>query len=152
FMRIMHQSIERGWLPRCGSTLLLASGLFAASCGDVTQPSTPDDGVRATSEALIISDGGGDLAASQSLLGGGGLTCAADPVETGAIATIRQGKQTFRYETFGDEAFWGGQLLLHQAIAGAANGGVGSGVSLATALALGLKVDVDALPRDLRRS
>ncbi|HEY6175649.1 MAG TPA: hypothetical protein VIX73_14420 [Kofleriaceae bacterium] len=57
---------------------------------------------------------------------------------------------TFRYDTFGDEAFWGGTLQLHQAIAGAANGGVGNGVSPRTALAVGLKVDVDALPRSLR--
>jgi hypothetical protein len=57
----------------------------------------------------------------------------------------------FRYETFGDEAFWGGRLGLHRAIAGAANGGEGGGVSPATALALGLKVDVDALPRSLQR-
>src|SRR5690242_6990349 len=63
---------------------------------------------------------------------------------------IDQGRQTFRYDTFGDEAFWGGDLKLHQAIAGAALDGIGPGVSPATALAVGLKVDVDALPRSLR--
>ena len=60
---------------------------------------------------------------------------------------IQEGRKTFRYDTFGDEAFWGGTLRLHEAIAGAANGGVGPGVSPKTALAVGLKVDVDALPR-----
>ena len=59
---------------------------------------------------------------------------------------FKQGKDTFRYATFGDEAFWGGKLRLHQAIQGAAFGGVGPGVSPRTALAVGLKVDVDALP------
>src|SRR5436305_3206285 len=59
---------------------------------------------------------------------------------------INQGRQIFRFDTFGDEAFWGDTLKLHQAIAGAANGGVGSGVSPKTALAVGLKVDSDALP------
>jgi hypothetical protein len=59
---------------------------------------------------------------------------------------IHEGRQTFRMDTFGDEAFWGGQLRLHQAIAGAANGGVGPGLSPEVALALGLKVDLDALP------
>ncbi len=59
---------------------------------------------------------------------------------------ISQGRQIFRYDTFGDEAFWGDTLKLHQAIAGSKNGGVGPGVSPKTALAVGLKVDVDALP------
>jgi len=62
------------------------------------------------------------------------------------LSTIRQGRRTFRFDTFGDEAFWGGALRLHEAIEGAANGGVGGGVSPKTALEIGLKVDVDALP------
>ena len=33
---------------------------------------------------------------------------------------ITEGRQTFRFDTFGDEAFWGDTLKLHQAIAGAA--------------------------------
>ena len=60
--------------------------------------------------------------------------------------TLSQGRQTFRFDTFGDEDFWGGTLKLHQAIEGSAFGGVGAGVSPKTALAVGLKVDVDALP------
>ena len=63
-----------------------------------------------------------------------------------AEAKFDRGREVFRYDTFGDEAFWGGQLQLHKAIAGARLGGVGPGVSPATALAVGLKVDVDALP------
>jgi hypothetical protein len=64
------------------------------------------------------------------------------PIDT----LVAQGKQTFRFDTFGDQAFWGDTLHLNQAIAGAANGGVGPGVSPKTALSVGLKVDVDALP------
>ena len=59
---------------------------------------------------------------------------------------IAEGRQTFRYDTFGSEAFWGDALQLHKAIAGERNGGVGPGVSPKTALAVGLKVDADALP------
>ncbi len=59
---------------------------------------------------------------------------------------IAEGKQTFRYDTFGSEAFWGDALQLHKAIAGEKNGGVGPGVSPKTALSVGLKVDADALP------
>jgi hypothetical protein len=62
-----------------------------------------------------------------------------------AISAFRDGRNTFRFDTFGDEEFWGGKLLLHRAIEGAALGGVGPGISPAAALKLGLKVDVDAL-------
>jgi len=72
--------------------------------------------------------------------------------EINAIHQVREGRDTFRYATFGDEAFWGDGIGLHLALAGAANGGVGPGVSPETALAVGLKVDVDALPRSLQRA
>ncbi len=65
---------------------------------------------------------------------------------------LRDGRQTFRFDTFGDEAFWGGILHLHEAIAGAALGGVGPGVSPRTALAVGLKVDADSLPAELQQN
>jgi len=58
-----------------------------------------------------------------------------------------EGRETFRFDTFGDEVFWGNTLRLHEAIAGEVNGGVGPGVSPLTALAVGLKVDVEALPQ-----
>jgi len=67
-------------------------------------------------------------------------------ITTNNAQLISQGRQIFRFDTFGDESFWGDTLKLHQAIAGAANGGVGPGVSPKTALAVGLKVDMDALP------
>jgi len=63
--------------------------------------------------------------------------------------SMEQGRRTFRFDTFGDEAFWGGSLKLHQAIAGSKLGGVGPGVSPRTALAVGLKVDSEALPAGL---
>src|SRR4051812_39711666 len=72
--------------------------------------------------------------------------------EAHALRQVREGRSTFRFATFGDEAFWGGTLGLHRAIAGAANGGVGPGVSPTTALQVGLKVDVDALPRAVQRA
>jgi hypothetical protein len=59
---------------------------------------------------------------------------------------LEEGRRVFRYETFGDEAYWGDTLKLHRAIAGAKLGGVGPGVSPKTALSVGLKVDVDAVP------
>ncbi len=66
-----------------------------------------------------------------------------------AAQMISEGRRIFRFDTFGDEAFWGDTLRLHEAIEGEKLGGVGPGVSPVAALNAGLKVDVDALPRSL---
>jgi len=50
----------------------------------------------------------------------------------------KDGKQIFRYDTFGDEQLWTDVLRMHEVVAH---------VDPATALSVGLKVDVDALPR-----
>jgi hypothetical protein len=60
---------------------------------------------------------------------------------------VTRGRQIFRFDTFGDQAFWGGALQLHRALAGSKNGGVGPGVSPKTALAVGLKVDSTRIPK-----
>jgi hypothetical protein len=57
---------------------------------------------------------------------------AADP------AVLAQGKQIFRFDTFGDETKWTDVLRLHETIAAA--------VTPAVALSVGLKVDAEALP------
>jgi mono/diheme cytochrome c family protein len=77
------------------------------------------------------------------------LASADDQILDNAEDMIKEGRHTFRFDTFGDEDYWGGQLQLHQAIQGDRFGGVGPGLSPRNALALGLKVDVDALPPDL---
>lgn len=64
---------------------------------------------------------------------------------------LAEGRKTFRFDTFGDEDFWGGQLQLHKAIEGSRFGGVGGGLTPAAALGVGLKVDVDALPIPLQQ-
>src|SRR5215216_2878284 len=69
--------------------------------------------------------------------------------DVNAQRMLEEGKQTFRFDTFGDEAFWSDALQLHRALAGAQLGGVGPGVSPKTALAVGLKVDADTLPDSL---
>ena len=67
-----------------------------------------------------------------------------------AMALLEKGRAVFRYETFGGEAWWTDTLQLHKAVAGERHGGLGGGVGPAAALAVGLKVDVDALPASLR--
>jgi hypothetical protein len=70
-------------------------------------------------------------------------------ISSNATELLEDGRQTFRIDTFGDEAFWGGTLQLHRAIEGAGLGGVGPGISPNAALDLGLKVDLDALSQPL---
>jgi cytochrome c5 len=53
-------------------------------------------------------------------------------------ALVAQGKQIFRFDTFGDESLWTDTLRLHEVIA--------AKVDPTTALSVGLKVDADALP------
>jgi hypothetical protein len=76
-------------------------------------------------------------------------TAADAAIDRNSEQLVEQGRNIFRNDTFGDQDFWGGTLQLHRAIEGAAHGGVGPGVSPATALAVGLKVDQDALPAAL---
>jgi hypothetical protein len=62
---------------------------------------------------------------------------------------LEEGRQTFRFDTFGSEEFWGGKLKLHEAIAGEKLGGKGPGLSPTKALEVGLKVDVNAIPPEV---
>jgi len=75
---------------------------------------------------------------------------AEDPHIANAEKMIHEGRRTFRFDTFGDEDFWGNTLKLHEAIEGAKFGGTGSGVSPETALAVGLKIDANAVRGPLR--
>jgi len=74
-----------------------------------------------------------------------------DQISVNAQQMIDEGRQTFRFDTFGDEAFWGDMLKLHQAIEGASFGGTGPGLTPTAALGLGLKVDLGALPKQLEK-
>jgi hypothetical protein len=51
-----------------------------------------------------------------------------------------KGRAIFRFDTFGDEQLWTSQLRMHEVI---------QGVDPTTALGVGLKVDLDALPTDV---
>ena len=51
-----------------------------------------------------------------------------------------KGRAIFRFDTFGDEQLWTTQLRMHEVI---------QGVDPTTALGVGLKVDVDALPAEV---
>ena len=108
------------------------AALGAAACGDNGSPGDGDGDGNGTVDAARAEEKPTD-----------------DAAKAAAARMVDEGRATFRHDTFGDEQFWGGALGLHRAIAGEANGGVGPGVSPSAALALGLKVDLDALPPDL---
>lgn len=68
----------------------------------------------------------------------GAGSCGGDSMPAATPAQIQNGMTIFRGETFGDEQFWTGTLQMNTVIE--------TGVSPATALSVGLKVDADALP------
>jgi len=121
------------------SVLMVSGAVAFLRCSNASPP-TPNGGV---------DNPNAPSATGMSLATHPGTVGKLDPVMLTATQMITDGRQTFRYDTFGDETFWGGSLQLHKAIEGAAHGGVGAGVSPKTALAVGLKVDVDALPSSL---
>jgi hypothetical protein len=77
------------------------------------------------------------------------ITAIDTQIHDNAQRSLAEGRRIFRFDTFGDEAFWGDTIKLHQAIQGTRFGGVGPGVSPKAALDAGLKVDIDALPSQL---
>jgi hypothetical protein len=82
------------------------------------------------------------------LLAGAGAAVSCDDAVTEPInevldpQLVAEGKEIFRNDTFGDEKYWTDTLRMHAVIQ--------SGVSPAAALAVGLKVDADALPADVK--
>jgi mono/diheme cytochrome c family protein/cytochrome c5 len=86
----------------------------------------------AAAAALTVACGGGGGGG-----GGGGFGGASGPAGDQA-ALVAEGQKIFRFDTFGDEARWTDTLRMHEVIS--------SAVSPAAALAVGLKVDAEALP------
>jgi len=91
----------------------LALAVAVVACGDQPQPTEPASGTP--------------------------VQAAEGPLNPALVA---QGKQIFRFETYGDESFWTDTLRLHEIIR--------SSVGPATALSVGLKVDADALPAQVK--
>ena len=114
---------------------LAAGGFFITRDVARAQPAPPQAGAAQPATGIVAKTAG-ELSGTS--------------YEAQIAATTRDlfsdGRNAFRFDTFGDEDFWGGTLQLHQAIEGAAFGGVGNGISPRAALDLGLKVDADALP------
>jgi mono/diheme cytochrome c family protein len=69
------------------------------------------------------------------------LSCQDEP--TGPSAEVLdRGREIFRFDTFGDEQFWTDTLRMHEVIQQA--------VTPSVALSVGLRVDADALPQEVK--
>ena len=79
--------------------------------------------------ALLITGCGAKLESEQ---------VKAAPSAPDPTVLLAEGKQTFRFDTFGDETMWTDTLRMHEVISAA--------VDPTTALSVGLKVDAEALP------
>ena len=88
---------------------------------------------RGTRRIVTVLGVAGRAAALVSSCGGGSDDDAAE-----RAALVAQGKQVFRFDTFGDETQWTDTLRMHEVIRTA--------VDPTTALSVGLKVDAEALP------
>src|SRR5919108_176601 len=141
-MRMVKEVTAMRWTKAAVLSLSVSFAMaFASTVGDPHRANAQDN--AAVQEPQ-------DAVAGQSIeVASIGDTGTASAIANNAIAMINRGRQIFRFDTFGDEAFWGGQLRLHQAIEGSRFGGVGFGLSPRMALALGLKVDSRALPPDV---
>ncbi|HEY4129336.1 MAG TPA: hypothetical protein VGM50_01870, partial [Gemmatimonadaceae bacterium] len=78
------------------------------------------------------------LATATIFLGCGDKSLSPETTPPPDAALAAQGKNIFRFETFGDESFWTDTLHINDVIAAA--------VDPTTALSVGLKVDTDSLP------
>ena len=95
---------------------------------------------RLAAAALTIATGcvssrAPETPAQQTPTGAGAATDDMSP------ATLTAGQQVFRFDTFGDEQFWTDTLHLERVVQQA--------VDPTTALSVGLKVDMDALPPEV---
>jgi len=80
------------------------------------------------------------IVTAASLAACGGLDDDDDDGAFSQAVLVDQGRQIFRFDTFGDEAFWTDTLRLHEPLAT---------LTPVDALAAGLKVDSEALPADV---
>jgi mono/diheme cytochrome c family protein len=99
-------------------------------------PRTRSAASRSSLRYLQLSTGALFLIGAGLVVVGAGLAACGGAGKSNA-ALVEEGRQTFRFDTFGDETKWTDALRMHEVIAT---------VDPTTALAVGLKVDSEALP------
>ncbi len=124
------------------------SSQLASSRGRAAVPVVPMSLAMVAAFAACDPDSGDGVGTppvedeGDSSAGGSDEDVAPTPAAQRALDLVDEGEHVFRFDTFGSEAFWGGQVRLHESVAQ---------ISPAEALALGLKVDADALPPEILR-
>lgn len=140
--RQLHCSVRRKPGPsRQEACMSLRSVLVAGAAAAALAIASADSGTRGSSALRPFAP-----AVAHAQQRGSSPQTFDDTIDARAAAMLAEGRRTFRFDTFGSEAFWGDKLKLHQAIAGVRFGGVGPGLTPAAALGVGLKVDATALP------
>ena len=92
----------------------------------------------ASARAMLITTTIASAGALLAACGNGGSSGSSDNSAAEQAALVSQGKDIFRFDTFGDETQWTDKLRLHETIS--------AKVDPTTALSVGLKVDAEALP------
>jgi mono/diheme cytochrome c family protein len=77
-----------------------------------------------------------------AMVGGGALLSCQDEPTGPSAEVLDRGREIFRFDTFGDEQFWTDTLRMHEVIQQA--------VTPSVALSVGLRVDADALPQEVK--
>ena len=151
----MPNSAEQEWLAfghRIGICFLLreavhtcwppAGGPYAPSVSPLSPPASSEATCFAGEARIgLVRDPGGlrRPPPAQPLRRAAAVPPSEDALAAGPLHVPARGQHIFRHWTFGDEPFWTDTLRL--------NGVVETAVSPATALAVGLKVDAERLPR-----
>jgi mono/diheme cytochrome c family protein len=97
--------------------------------------------------ALLLAATGGLIAGcmtGQPVPGGTRTPTGFDVPSDMSPQTLAEGRQVFRFDTFGDEQFWTDTARMHEVVQ--------RSVSPTTALSVGLKVDADAIPPDVAQA
>jgi hypothetical protein len=128
-----------------GSTVVIALGLVAFACSERSE----DARELADSRDRDLNHSRVTARPPRASVPAAHSTGYDRQIDDYAARMLKEGRQIFRFDTFGSEDFWGGKLRLHESLAGEKLGGVGKGVSPKAALELGLKVDAEAIPADL---
>ncbi len=135
-----------------GSSLLASAGLVAYGCSSNNSPDTGQEHGDGGGDGSVkpTGDGSADAGANTDanvgseagLPGSSGPDSGPQAITQMSGTSATNGKQVFRFETFGNEGYWTRVLQLPQ-------GMIAANVTPAQALALGLSVDIDSVPPDL---
>ena len=125
------------------NSLLSAAMIMQDAMSVMPRLAMPTDSARphrlaANARAMLFTTTIASAGVLLAACGNGGSSGSSDNSAAEQAALVAQGKDVFRFDTFGDETQWTDTLRLHETIS--------AKVDPTTALSVGLKVDAEALP------